>query len=126
MVVLVGWIVAIGGSAAIPTFGLPADLWWGVGVLSGILVAGVWATDRPFMIRLSPPSHLGQLLGLTNTTGRLAGIVGPFMWGYIAVTLGMGQVASVVSLAVCIVLSLLLLRGIDDYQRTDQDVRAND
>ncbi len=121
-VALVGWIVAISSSAAIPVLGLPSSFWWAVGVLSGVLVAGVWATDRPFMIRLSPPSHLGQLMGLSNTTGRLSGIVGPFMWGYIAVTLGMGQVASVVSLAVCIVFSLLLLRGIEDHQRTDDDV----
>ena len=123
--VLTGWIIAIGGSAAIPSFGLPSSLWWAVGVLSGVLVAGVWATDRPFMIRLSPPSHLGQLMGLANTTGRLSGIAGPFMWGYIAVTLGMGQVASVVSLAVCIALSLLLLRGVRDYQRTDDDIRRD-
>ena len=120
--VLFGWIIAIGSSAAIPSLGLPSSLWWAVGVFSGVLVAGVWATDRPFMIRLSPPSHLGQLMGLSNTTGRLSGIAGPFMWGYIAVTLGMGQIASVVSLAVCIVFSLLLLRGIEDHQRTDDDI----
>ena len=122
VVVLTGWNISIGSSAAIPSFGLPSSLWWAVGVFSGVLVAGVWATDRPFMIRLSPPSHLGQLMGLSNTTGRLSGIVGPFMWGYIAVTLGMGQIAAVVSLAVCVVVSLLLLRGIEDHQRTDEDV----
>ncbi len=123
-VVLTGWIIAIGGSAAIPGLGLPSNLWWCVGVFSGVLVAGVWATDRPFMIRLSPPSYLGQIMGLSNTTGRLAGIIGPFMWGYIAITLGMGQIASVVSLAVCIAVSLLLLRGVRDYQRTDDDIAA--
>ena len=120
--VLVGWLFALGVSAGIPSFDLPAALWWSVGVVSGILIAGVWAADRPFMLRLVPPRYLGQLMGLSSTTGRLAGIIGPFMWGYVAVTLDMGQTASVVILAVCIAVSIFLLRGVRDYQRTDEEI----
>ena len=45
---------------------------------------------------------------------RLGAIVGPFTWGYLSVTLGLGQPAAMLSLLGCGVIALLLIRGVSD------------
>ena len=37
---------------------------WSGAALAGISISGVWAADRPYMLVLSPPKHLGQFYGL--------------------------------------------------------------
>ena len=123
-VVLLGWIAVLLVSAGIPWLDLPSDLWWGVGILSGVLVAGIWATDRPYMLRLTSPRYLGQFFGLHSMTSRLSAMTGPFTWGYISVTLDLGQTAAVLSLAGAAVISYALTRGISDKapKWTEDDV----
>ena len=61
-VVLVGWVFMLVMAALIPWLDLPSYLWWGIAVSAGVLVAGVWVADRPYMLRLtSPPIHGGVL-----------------------------------------------------------------
>ena len=105
-------------AVGIPWLGLPSHLWWAVGVISGVLVAGIWATDRPYMLRLTPPRYLGQFFGLRNMTGRLSTIAGPFTWGYLSVTLNLGQMAAVLSLVGCVVISYILIQGVSDKVQT--------
>ena len=105
-VVLVSWVLTLGGTIAIPWLGLSPGLWWLIGLLSGVLVAGIWVTDRPVLISLTRAEHLGRFFGLHSLTGRLGTIAGPFLWGFIAVTLDFGQTASVAGLLGAIVLAL--------------------
>ena len=108
------WTLLLLVAVAIPWLELPSYLWWAVGAVAGVLVPGTWVADRPFMLRLSVPEYLGELFGLHGMVGRLSAIVGPFAWGYISVTLGLGQGAAVLSLAACGFIGFLMVRGVDD------------
>ncbi|MCH8185854.1 MAG: MFS transporter [Chloroflexi bacterium] len=108
---LSGWVAVLLAAITIAHFELPTYLWWPIGFASGVVVAGTWVADRPYMMALSPPEYLGELFGLHNMTGRLSVIAGPFFWGLISVTLGFGQTAAVLTLAVCAVIALVLMLG---------------
>ena len=108
------WIFTLLLALAIPLLGFPSYMWWLVGVLAGILVPGVWTADRPFLLRLASDNYLGEIFGLRSVTGRLSAIAGPFVWGLIAVTLGFGQTAALLSLVVCAVISYVLIAGVSD------------
>ncbi len=108
---LVGWVVVLLAAISTSVLTLPDYLWWPIGFGSGVFVAGIWVADRPYMLTLTPPEHLGQLFGLHNMTGRLSVIAGPFFWGFISVTLGFGQTAAVLTLAACAFIALVLMLG---------------
>ena len=116
--VLVGWILVLSLVVAIPWLDLPSNLWWAVGVMSGVLVAGIWASDRPYMLRLTSPKYLGEFFALRNMTGRLSAISGPFTWGFLSVTLNLGQIAAVLSLVGCVIISYALIQGVSDKVQT--------
>ena len=113
-VVLLSWVGVLLIAVAIPWLGLPSYLWWVIGVLAGMLVAGIWAADRPYLLRLTSSTYLGEFFGLRSMVGRLGAIVGPFSWAYISVTLGLGQVAAALSLSGCAAIAFVLIRGVGD------------
>jgi hypothetical protein len=49
--------------------------------------------------------------------GRFAAIIGPAMFALVAETLGLGRPAAMGSLLAWIVISYLILRGVDDEER---------
>ena len=108
------WTLLLLVAVAIPWLELPSYLWWPVSAVGGVLVPGAWVADRPFMLRLTVPEHVGEFFGLHGMVGRLSAIVGPFAWSYISVTLGLGQGAAVLSLSACGLIGFLTLRGVDD------------
>ncbi|MDP6063571.1 MAG: MFS transporter [SAR202 cluster bacterium] len=110
--VLVGWVFVLLSAAAIPWLGLPGPIWLPVGVFSGILIAGIWVADRPYMLRLAPSEYTGQFFGLHSVTGKLSAMAGPFTWGLLSVTLGLGQIAAVLSLAGSAAIALILLQSV--------------
>ena len=121
-IVLWTWIadfiaVAIAGALNLPlwTFTVTA-------IVAGLALGGTWASDRPFMLRLTPPSRIGEFYGLYNMVGRFAAITGPFLW---AAIVGwafrgrpqVGQPVAVASLAVLVVVGYLILRPVSDDPR---------
>lgn len=110
--VLVFWLVLFVTVAAIGGLNLPGWLFWIAGPLSGAALAGTWTADRPLMIQLAPPRYLGQFYGLYAMVGRFASILGPLLWSLVVDWLGWGRPAAVLSLALWIVASLLILRGV--------------
>ena len=99
-------------TALIPILSLPSGLWALIGIMSGISLAGIYVAERPLIIRISPRNRIGEYFGLNSMSGRLAAIAGPFSWGMISVTLGMGQIAAVIWLVACVALSSILLYGL--------------
>jgi len=107
---LLGWVLTLTGSVSIPWFNLDNQLWWPLGVLTGLWFGGLWVADRPLLIELSP-ENLGEMFGIYGTISRLAFLTGSFVWSIIAVTLGLGQPLALFFLLCCsIVASGLLLR----------------
>jgi UMF1 family MFS transporter len=116
-VILVLWLVVFGLVAAIGAFDLPGWLFWIAGPLAGVALGGTWTADRPLMLQLSPPRYLGQFYGLYAMVGRFAAISGPLLWSFVVDGLGLGRPAAVFSLAIWIVISLAILRGVPNAAR---------
>ncbi len=115
--VLLVWALVMAATATIAYLDLPKALFWGVAPLAGVALGGTWAADRPFMLRLTPPRHLGQFYGLYAMVGRFAAIIGPLLWTMVVDWLGWGRPAAVLSLLAMIAVALVVLRPVDDAVR---------
>ena len=111
------WLFVFGLVAAIGAFDLPGWLFWVASPVAGIALGGTWTADRPLMLQLSPPRYLGQFYGLYSMVGRFAAITGPLLWWFVADFLGLGRPTAVITLAVWIVVSLVILRGVPNTAR---------
>jgi MFS transporter, UMF1 family len=116
-IVLITWMVTIMMGVLIPILDLPRALFYLVGILAGVSLGGTWASDRMLLLRLAPPRYLGQFYGLYAMVGRFGQIVGPLLWGFIAVTLGFGRPAALFSLVFITLLAFLILRPVQDTRR---------
>jgi len=106
---VMAWFLILGLAAILPVFDLPGELWWLVGILSGVFMAGLYVSERPFVISMSESHTVSEYFAVYNMVGRLAAISGPFAWGLISSTLGMGQVASITWLSVSAFIGFLVL-----------------
>jgi UMF1 family MFS transporter len=61
-------------------FTLPVAFLYVVACLAGISMSGTWASDRPFMLRLTPAHRVGEFYGLYGMVGRFSAIAGPAIW----------------------------------------------
>ncbi len=86
----------------------------GAGALTGQATYGF---SRPDIAALYGARFVGEFYGLYAMVGRFASIIGPFLWGHIADTLGLGRPAAVASLLVFIVLAFVVLQAVDDRPR---------
>jgi UMF1 family MFS transporter len=125
-IVLVCWMAIFAGAGAVGILGLPLWSLFVVAASAGFCLGGVWAADRPFMLRLTPPSRIGEFYGLYGMVGRFSAITGPLIWAattWLTIQrLGMdpavGQGISVLVLMGMIFLSYFILRPVTDTPRT--------
>ena len=119
------WMVTFVLAAAIGLFALPVPFLYVVAALVGIALGGIWAADRPYMLRLTPPDRVGEFYGLYGMVGRFSAIVGPLIWGGITwlaversgLAILTGQALAIVALLAMIVLGAWILRRVDDAPR---------
>ena len=78
--VLLAWVGIFLLAAAIGLLGLPLWVLYAMSAAAGFCLAGVWAADRPFMLRLTPPDRIGEFYGLYGMVGRFSAITGPLVW----------------------------------------------
>jgi UMF1 family MFS transporter len=79
-VVLLAWVGIFVLAAAVGLAGLPMPFMYVMAALAGFSLGGVWAADRPFMLRLAPPWRIGEFYGLYGMVGRFSAITGPLVW----------------------------------------------
>jgi UMF1 family MFS transporter len=124
-IVLFCWMGTFLLAAFTGIFALPLLTLYVVACAAGISLGGTWAADRPYMLRLAPPSRIGEFYGLYGMVGRFSAISGPAAWAlilYLAVRqFGLqpqvGQGVGVLVLLVQMVVSYFILRRVSDYRR---------
>jgi UMF1 family MFS transporter len=55
-------------------------LFYGVGMLAGAGLGGVWVVARLCLLLLAPREKIGEFFGLYGVTGKAASVVGPLLW----------------------------------------------
>lgn len=69
-------------------------LFMGVGMLSGIALAGTWVTSRVLLVELIGPARIGETFGLFGLVSRIAAVAGPVAWAlliWVGAPLGMSR-----------------------------------
>jgi MFS transporter, UMF1 family len=123
--VLYLWVGVFLLAAAVGIFGLPILTLYAVACSAGVALGGVWAADRPYMLRLTPPSRIGEFYGLYGMVGRFSAITGPLIWAIVTrVTINglglapnVGQGIGVLVLLALIVVSYVILQPVSDEPR---------
>jgi UMF1 family MFS transporter len=123
--VLALWVVVLTWTAAAGLLQLPKALFWPVPCLGLVALGGIWAADRPYLLRLTPPDRTGEFFGLYGMVGRFAAITGPLAWVLVADTLGLGRPAAVLTLLAFVGVSYAILRPVSDAPR-DRRMRDPD
>ncbi len=59
-----------------------------VGILGGALLGAIWTITRPLLIELAPRKKVAELLGYQGLTEKFSGVLGPALFGFLAVTVG--------------------------------------
>jgi MFS transporter, UMF1 family len=124
--VLLGWVAVFLAAAAVGIFALPL---WALGLVAagaGIALGGVWAADRPYMLRLTPPHRIGEFYGLYGMVGRFSAISGPITWAIVLwITIDgfglaphVGQGIGVLTLLLEIFIAMYILRLVTDAPRS--------
>jgi UMF1 family MFS transporter len=121
MIVLSLWCVAFIAAAAV----LDKTFFLFVGGVAGAALAGTWASDRVFMLRLSPPEMVGEFFGLYGLAGKFSAVTGPILWG---VTLGLFEPSigkdayrlAILAQLILMFAGIAVLRGVDDRLRPDR------
>jgi len=70
------WMLALlGGAFLAPPFQ------WVLGAMIGFALSSTWVVARAWAVHLVPKESIGEIFGLFNLVGYVAGVVGPLFWG---------------------------------------------
>lgn len=123
-IVLALWMLDFALAALMALAGLPLWVLYIVTAIAGVALGGTWASDRPLMLRLTPPDRVGEFYGFYNMVGRFSAVIGPTLWAIVAkLTIGRGmapergQGIGILLLLGMIVVSWLIIRRVDDRAR---------
>lgn len=124
-IVLWLWIETFALAMTIGFLRLPVGWLYLVAAQAGVAMGGVWAADRPYMLRLTPPDRIGEFYGLYGMVGRFSAVTGPLLWSIIMVATvqrgGLpeltGQAFALASLLVMVVVSYRILQPVTDAPR---------
>jgi len=119
------WIAIFIFAAIVGIVGLPLWTLYLVAAAAGFSLGGVWAADRPYMLRLTPPGRVGEFYGLYGMVGRFSNITGPAIWAlmaFLTIRLGglpprVGQGIGVLALLLLMLTSYIILQPVDDAPR---------
>jgi len=124
-IVLTGWILTFIGAASIGFLHLTLPWLFVVACAAGVCLGGTWASDRPLMLRLTPPDRVGEFYGLYGMVGRFSAVTGPLIWAattwLIVEKSGMpvltGEAFAILSLLAMVIVAFTILRRVTDTPR---------
>ncbi|HVB30157.1 MAG TPA: MFS transporter [Gemmatimonadaceae bacterium] len=125
MIVLTGWVATFTLAAFVGFLHLPIAWLFVVACGAGICLGGTWASDRPLMLRLTPPDRVGEFYGLYGMVGRFSAVTGPILWGattWLTVERGhmpvvRGEAFAILSLLAMMLAGLAIVRRVSDEPR---------
>jgi UMF1 family MFS transporter len=124
-VVLTGWILTFIAAASVGFLHLTIIWLFIVACAAGICLGGTWASDRPLMLRLTPPDRVGEFYGLYGMVGRFSAVTGPLIWAattwVIVEKSGLpvltGEAFAILSLLAMVIVAFTILRRVTDTPR---------
>ena len=124
-IVLCGWITTFTIASFVGFLNLHIGWLFVVACMAGVCLGGTWASDRPLMLRLTPPARVGEFYGLYGMVGRFSAVTGPLLWGattWLTVEQGhvpvvRGEAFAILSLLAMMLLSFWILRPVSDSPR---------
>ena len=109
--VLVMWTLVAVSIGFIPT----SKLWFGgLAMVAGFGLGSVQAASRAFMASLIPKGKEAEMFGFYALCGKSSSVVGPLVFGYIAMASGGNQRLAVMAISVLFIVGLGLLRRVND------------
>ena len=117
--VIMSWVVLLIAMIVVPT----KSAFWMVGVAIGLIFGGVATSERPLLLTLIPEEETARFFSLMVLSSRAAAIAGPLIWGWTvdgllpAFGTGFAYRAAVVTVAISMLLSLILLWKVPDNWR---------
>ena len=123
--VLYLWVGVFLLAAAVGILGLPLFTLYVVACSAGIALGGIWAADRPYMLRLTPPTRIGEFYGLYGMVGRFSAVIGPLIWAIVTgvtskgfgLPAHVGEGIGVLVLLALILVSYVILKPVTDEPR---------
>ncbi len=124
-IVLYGWMTTFVLAALVGFVRLHIGWLFVVACLAGICLGGTWASDRPLMLRLTPPERVGEFYGLYGMVGRFSAVTGPLLWGattWLTVERGhlpvtTGEAFAILTLLTMMLVAFAILRRVTDEPR---------
>ena len=124
-IVLSGWLATFVLASFVGFLHLHLGWLFVVACLAGICLGGTWASDRPLMLRLTPPDRVGEFYGLYGMVGRFSAVTGPLLWGattWLTVEQGhmpvvRGEAFAILSLLAMMLVAFAILRPVSDEAR---------
>jgi UMF1 family MFS transporter len=119
------WVAVFLLAASVGLFNLPVRALYAVTATAGIALGGIWAADRPYMLRLTPPDRVGEFYGLYGMVGRFSAVTGPILWSattYVLVERSgfpplIGQSFAILTLLGMTLIGYFILRPVTDEPR---------
>lgn len=74
-------------------------------LIGSALLGAVWTTTRPILVEIAPRQKIAELFGYQGLTEKFGGVIGPFLFGYVATFLGFRP-------ALLVIIALFLLGAI--------------
>jgi UMF1 family MFS transporter len=109
--VLILWIAVAVGLYFIPI----SKVWFAaLAMVGGFGLGSVQAASRAFMSSLIPEGREAEMFGFYALCGKSSSVIGPSVFGYIAVATGGNQRLAVAAISVLFVVGLLLLQRVRD------------
>jgi UMF1 family MFS transporter len=116
---IITWVVLLVAMVMVPT----RIAFWIVGAAIGLIFGGVATSERPLLLTLVPDIEAGRFFSLMVLSSRAAAILGPFIWAFTVDGLlpsfgtAVAYRAGVITVAIGMMASLLLLWGVPDNWR---------
>ena len=113
---IICWVILLFAMIMVPT----RTAFWIVGAAIGLIFGGVATAERPLLLTLIPDVEGGRFFSLMVLSSRAAAILGPFIWAFTVDGLlpsfetAVAYRAGVVTVAVGMAASLILLWGVPD------------